>query len=324
VLASQNYTHSVPDTSRLADNPQVTSPAPVAEAYKISPDDLLDVYIVDVPEYSRSYRVAPDGTIRLPLIEEPIVASGQTVSALATVISRKLSERRLLNDPHILVEVKQSRAHSIAIAGAVKNPQNYEVLGRTTLLNAISQAGGLTDDASNTAIIKRGNIGSRMVNLADKGSDPPTTVTTSIDLRRLMLGDQSENADLFPGDSILIQPAGVVYVLGAVNRAGGFVLNRTRADMTVLKALALAENLKSVADPKKAVIIRKKGASPNGTEELPVNLTKMLSNRIPDTPLVANDILFVPESTGKKVLHRTGEAAVQAATVLSYGVVIYR
>jgi polysaccharide biosynthesis/export protein len=327
-------------TQNSADSPIGTRPLPSGNAptripqlaylYKISADDLLDIYIVDVQEYSRPYRVAPDGTIRLPLLREPIKAAGQTPAALGDVISEQLTKGRLLNDPRVLVEVKESPSHVIAITGAVKAPQNYQLFGRTTLLNVLSQAGGLTEEASNTAVVTRGDISSWLLKpVQDAGSTPEESAglgphTVSINLKRLLQGVPAENLELYPGDSVVVQPAGIVYVVGAVNRAGGFVMNGDRDSMTVLKAIALADNLKNTAAQKNAFILRKDADSPTTTEQIPVNLSKILSHHAPDTPLVASDVLFIPDSTSKKMLYRTGEAAVQAATVLSYGLVIYK
>ena len=320
--------------SPLVTRPLLSGTAPtripqLAYLYKISADDLLDIYIVDVQEYSRPYRVAPDGTIRLPLLREPIKAAGQTPAALGDVISDKLTKSQLLNDPRVLVEVKESPSHVIAITGAVKVPQNYQLFGRTTLLNVLSQAGGLTEEASNAAIVTRGDISTWLLEpVLDGGSVPPESDSgphsVSINLKRLLQGVPAENLELYPGDSVVVQPAGIVYVVGAVNRAGGFVMNGDRDSMTVLKAIALADNLKNTAAQKNAFILRKNPDSPNATEQIPINLSKILSHHAPDAPLVASDVLFIPDSAGKKMLYRTGEAAVQAATVLSYGLVIYK
>jgi polysaccharide export outer membrane protein len=311
--------------------PSLPSPSPpkpvpqLAYLYKISADDLLDVYVVDVPEYSRSYRVAPDGTIRLPLLREPIMAAGQTPAALGNIISAQLTQSQLLNDPRVLVEVKESRSHAIAITGAVKLPQNYQLFGRTSVLNILSQAGGLTDDASNKAIVTRGDISTWLLAPlpgaeSPSQNSPVTAGTISVDLKRLMQGVQSENLELYPGDSVVVQPAGIVYVVGAVNRAGGFVMNGDRDSMTVLKAVALAENLKNTASSKNAVIIRKNPASPNGTEQIPVDLSKVLSNHAADTRMIASDILFIPDSTGKKVFYAVSAAVLQTATLAIYHV----
>jgi polysaccharide export outer membrane protein len=326
-LAQQSSAPSVSRSARLGESASVPD-SRLSNVYRISPDDLLSVYVVDVLEYSRDYRVAPDGTIRLPLLDEPIMAAGLTPSALGDTIGKKLTSRDLLHDPQVLVEVKESRAHAIAITGSVKAPQNFQVFSSMTLVSAISQAGGLADDASNTAVITRGEVSARILGLAQASGTPGSSAevagTTSVDLKKLMAGLPSENIDLYPGDSVTVERAGIVYVVGAVNRAGGFVMDGQHGNMTVLKAVALAENLKETADSKKAFIIRKNTASPNGTDEIAINLNRILSNHARDTSLLADDILFVPDSTARKAIHRAGEAAMQAATMLSWGLLIYR
>lgn len=145
--------------------------------------------------------------------------------------------------------------------------------------------------------------------------------TFSVDLNRLTeSGDPLLNVELYPGDRVTVQRAGIVYVVGAVNRSGGFPLKTGQEDMTVLQAMALAEGLKPIAAQKKAMIIRKSQAATNGREEIAVNLTKVLAGHQHDTRLQADDILFVPESAGKKALARGTEVAVTMAT---YGI-IYR
>jgi polysaccharide export outer membrane protein len=127
-------------------------------------------------------------------------------------------------------------------------------------------------------------------------------------------GDPLLNIDLFPGDRVTVQRAGIVYVVGAVNKPGGFPLRTGQDKMTVLQALALAEDLKATAAQSRAMIIRKNPAAADGREEIAVNLTKVLAGRQHDSQLQANDILFVPDSNGKKALRRGAEAAVTAAT----------
>jgi polysaccharide export outer membrane protein len=140
-----------------------------------------------------------------------------------------------------------------------------------------------------------------------------------VDLSRLTeTGDPLLNVDLYPGDRVTVQRAGIVYVVGAVNRPGGFPLKTGQQDMTVIQAVALAEDLKPTAARKKAMIIRKSPAAINGREEIAVNLSNVLEGHERDTRLQANDILFVPESATLKALHRGTEAAVTAAT---YGIV---
>lgn len=299
-------------------------PTPDNWDYIIAPDDLIDVDVVDVPEFTREYRVSPDGNIMLPLLSEPIVAAGLTPDQLSAVIAAKLRSAGLVTHASVIVSVKASRVNSVAITGAVSNPQIYRIFGETTLLNVITQAGGLANDASDTAVITRGETAMRVFGLqggsgGKTGASLPTTL--KVNLQKLFDGnDPKSNIPIYPGDTVAVLPAGIVYVVGAVNRAGGYTLAGNWQDMTVLKAVALAGNVTSTALQKKTLIIRKDPAKPTGREEIPINLKKILAGRAPDQRLEANDILFVPDSTAKKAFRRGAEAALGVGT----GLLIYR
>jgi polysaccharide export outer membrane protein len=290
-----------------------------AEETLIYPNDLLFIQVFDVEQMSREYRVSATGTLDFPLLAEPVRVEGLTPQQLAEVISQKCIEAGVLTHPQISVTIRESRVHAVAIAGAVRNPQIYPVFGRITLLDILSQAGGVTDDAGSSVTITRGEVSRRVLASEDGGAgeagkSPPVPPTVSIDLRRLQeTGDPSLNLEVYPGDRVTVQRSGVVYVLGAVNRAGGYVLTDARQDMTVLKAIALAGDLKSIAKSKKAMILRPSSSAPGGREEIPVDLHAMLKGHAPDKPLQSNDILFVPDSNALKALHRAGEAAVTTA-----------
>jgi len=137
--------------------------------------------------------------------------------------------------------------------------------------------------------------------------------TLQVDVRRLWQdGDTSFNVDLYPGDRVMIQRAGIVYVVGGVNRAGGFLLSNNQEQMTVLQAIALAGNLTRTAKPAKAMILRKVSDAPGGKQEVPVDLKKVLSNHALDQQLLAGDILYVPESGAKRTLDEVFNVAVYA------------
>jgi len=309
----------------------VSGPAPPAISslalpdYIISPDDVLMISVYDAPDISGEYRVSPTGQIELPLLSAPIVAAGRTPAQLSELISEKYRKSEIFSHPRVTVAAKESRVHAVTIAGAVKSPQIYPVFGKTTLLDVLSQAGGLADDAGNLAIVTRGAYAMHAIKqpgACESASKPVSCDSTfSVDLNRLTeTGDPFLNVDLYSGDRVTVQRAGIIYIVGAVNRPGGFPLKTGQQDMTVIQAVALAEDLKSTAARKKAVIIRKSPTAINGREEIAVNLSKVLEGHEFDTRLQADDILFVPESAGLKALHRGTEAAVTAAT---YGI-IYR
>lgn len=325
-LPAQNSATSLPKTGDQQEyvlSSETLSAPSTREVEAIVPDDQLDIYVLDVPELSRQYRVGLAGTIEVPLLKGPVMAAGLTAEQLAKSIREKLQAAGMVNDPHVTVQVTNSRAHAVTIAGAVKNPQIYPVMSKTTLLDAISQAGGLSVDASDTAIVARGDLSSRILASDNSGNpanaDPAPARTIKVDLRRLMEdGDPDLNLTLYPGDRVTVQRAGMVYVVGAVNRAGGFAMANEGEHMTVLKAIALAQNIKSTASTGKACIIR--NGRNGGNEQVPVNLKKILDGKQPDLALLANDILFVPDSSSKKAMYRAGEAAAQAASLMIYRV----
>jgi polysaccharide export outer membrane protein len=290
-----------------------------AEETLISPSDLLFIQVFDVEQMTREYRVSGLGTLDFPLLTAPVRVAGLTPERAAEVISQKCREAGVLSHPQISVTVRESRVHAVAIMGAVKNPQIYPVFGRITLLDILSQAGGVADDAGSSVTINRGEVSRRVLaseagGSAEAGESPPVPPTVTIDLHRLLeTGDASLNVDIYPGDRVAVQRAGVVYVLGAVNKAGGYVLSEARQDMTVLKAIALAGDLKSTAKGKKTMILRPDPSAPNGREEIPLDLQAMLKGHAPDRPLRDNDILFVPDSTALKALHRSADVAAMTA-----------
>ena len=297
----------VPAVAQHTPMPQSTVAAPGAADFIIGPDDVLDISVFDVPELSHQYRVDPRGTISVPLLPEPLKAGGLTPEQLADRLANELRERGLVSDPHVSVVPRESRGHSVAITGAVRNPQIFPVLGQTHLLDLISQAGGLTDNAGSTARI------TRATGSAADASASPQIIT--IDLKKLFDGsDASLNVPIRSGDWINVPQAGVVYIVGAVNHPGVFPLNTSHQQLTVLEALALAQDTKPTAMRSKAMIVRRGEQYPDGRKEIPVDLGQLASGKQFDEPLLANDILFVPDGTAKKALRRSAEAAIQIAT----------
>jgi len=292
--------------------------------YVISPDDLLEVNVFDVSELCHVYRVSPSGSITLPLVPAPIAAAGLTTAQLASAIRDRLHSDGLVSKAQVTVEVKESRLHSVAVTGEVKKPQIYPVFAPTTLLDVLSQAEGLSEDAGRVATVTRGDVALAAQGLpgGQDGGQSPVAQTITIDLKRLLqTGDPRLNIALYPGDRVTVQRAGIIYVVGAVGRPGGFTLKNDEEQMTVLKAIALAEDLKSTAIRSRAMIIRGDPAQAGpARREFPVNLSEVLKGRAPDPPMQANDILFVPDSAARKAMHRAAEAAVQIAT----GVIIWR
>lgn len=290
----------------------------VGEDYVISPDDVLDVYVVEVVELSRAFRVSSNGTITLPYIPQPLKAAGLTLPQLSSSIREALHTSGVVTNALVTVSVQQSRLHSVSVSGSVKHPQIYPLFGRSTLLDVISQAEGLAPDAGNTAVIRRGEIAARALGV---NPEDETGLTSQVDITKMMeVGDRSANVAIYPGDRVTVQRAGIVYVIGAVNKPGGYTIRPNRSGMTVMQAVALAENVKSTARRDQAMIIRVDAQSEDGRKQIRVNLKEVLAGRIPDPTLQTEDILFVPDSTALKAMQKGLESAVQITT----GIIIYR
>jgi polysaccharide export outer membrane protein len=290
-----------------------------ADTYLIGVDDVINVYILDVAELSREYRVSSAGTVTIPMLTGPLAAAGLTPTQFSESLAKELKSAGLVSDPHVSTSVDQSRLSAVAITGAVKRPQIYPLFSPTTLLDLLSQAEGLAEDAGNIAVVRRGEIAVHALGISSGAGFTREQLegarTVTVDLKRLLdTGDSNLNVDVYPGDRVMVPHAGVIYVVGAVNKPGGFTMKPSSHGMTVLQALALAEDTRSTALKDQTVIIRNDAQSPGGRKQIPVELKKVLRGKTPDPVLQADDILFVPDSAGKRALHRSMEAIVQATT----------
>ena len=301
---------------------------PVGE-YIVSPEDLLDVNVLDVPEVTRTYRVSSNGFLTLPLLPEPISAAGETLDQLAHLIATKFHDAGMLNNAQVTVSLRETRLHTVLVSGEVKVPQSYPIFGPTRILDVLVRAGGLTDGAGNDAIIMRGDVGARAdmeesaksgeVNASAKGQ------SFTLSIRKLVqTGDDQTNILLYPGDRVTVQRAELIYIMGAVNRPGGYVLNESRQQITVLKALAMAGDVTSVAKRSRITILRRDPAGPEEKRaEIPLNYKAMVKGQIADVRMKPDDILYVPESGSLKAWHTSVNSAVQVATYAGGSLMIY-
>jgi polysaccharide export outer membrane protein len=148
----------------------------------------------------------------------------------------------------------------------------------------------------------------------EPGADEPLD-TVSINLRHLLNSrDPKFNVPVYAGDIVKVTRAGIVYVVGAVKRPGGFTV-KGNEQMSLLKAIALAEGLSSTSARGRTRIIRTDEGS-GKRSEIAVDVGKILDGKAPDMNLQAADIVFVPNSAGKSVLYKGTEAVVATASGL--------
>lgn len=309
--------------------------------YRIGPEDLLELSVYGAPDLGRTVRVAADGSISLPLIGNER-AEGLTARELERQTA-DLLEKKFMNHPEVTVFVKEAQSQTVSVIGAVEKPGVFQIRGPESLVEVLSMAQGLADDAGDRVILMRhGEIADpafarspnpqRTDAAISRGEsakpEPVTSEPTSqshgaeglqISLKDLLMSsDPRYDVTVYPGDVVKVPPAGIVYVVGQVRRPGGFLL-KTNQGLSVLQALALAGGTTSTSAEKRARIIRTEGLG-GKREEVPINLKRILAGKSQDPVLQAKDILFVPNSAGKTAFYRGAEAAVS----ITGGLIVYR
>ena len=272
---------------------------------KIGKDDLLGIAVYDSPELTRTVRVGSDGEIRLPMLHRPIQAAGLNPADLEASITKALTEENVMVAPVVTVSVVESRSRPISVSGAVKNPVTLQAIGTVTLLDAISRAGGLSENAGAEILVSK---------QSSTASDKPVTLIQRIPVSGLMGGvDTTLNLRLEGGEDIRVPEAGRVFVLGRVKKPGTFFIT-DGSESSVMKALALSGGLDSFPSHS-AYIYRVEGGS-GGRNEIPIELKKIMDRKAPDVALLANDILYVPDATGTRASMKVLESSIGIGAVL--------
>ncbi|PWT88209.1 MAG: hypothetical protein C5B54_10985 [Acidobacteria bacterium] len=263
---------AAPTTSK-----QNPAPAVPSADIVIGSEDLIEVNVFELPQFNVSARVSGDGTITMPLVGS-IEVRGLTKKQAEQRIAQAL-ESKYVNNANVSVYIKEYKSRQVSLLGAVKNPGAYFIISQRSLLQLLSEAGGLTTDAGQKCFIFR-----------------PNSPRIEVDLYELMInGDQDLNVSIYPGDVINVPPQAktVVYVLGAVRTPGAVELITTMP-VTLLAAIARAGGPAEQAN-QSGIQIRRKDASGKETV-IKANLKDIISGKAEDIPLMAGDVINVPES----------------------------
>jgi polysaccharide export outer membrane protein len=249
--------------------------------YRIGRQDLLQITVFGVDDLEQTVRVTDDGSITLPLLGR-LAVGGLTKTGLEKLIADML-EAQYMHDPQVTIFIKEYESKKVAVTGAVKKPGTYEMLGRKTLLEMISLAGGLDKDLGNQIFIFR-----------DSGDGQ--TARIPVDLELLVYeADQTLNLVIQAGDIIYVPAVARIriFVSGAVKNPDMYEIPREEP-ITVLKAVTLAGGTTDRAALKKVQIMRTEKDGSRVT--LLVNLKKVKQGKIEDPILQKDDIVLVPES----------------------------
>jgi len=299
LLAQTPAAGEAPQPAPASETASPQSPRLLANSnVKLGIGDLIEVSVFGVPELSAKTRIGGSGDLYLPLIDYVHVA-GLTIDEAQEMIQKRLEDGGFVRGPHVSIFVDESASQAITMVGEVNRPGAYPAIGERHLFDLISASGGLTEKAG------------RIITIEHHG-DPGNKVELQLSSNNLA-EDTKDNVDIYPGDLIIVSRAGVVYVVGDVQHPSGFLVSEDTA-ISVLKALALAGGGTRTSALNKTRILRQ---TPNGIQEIPVSLKKILYAKAPDVALVKGDILFIPGSAAKAAAYRTAEAAVALSTTLA-------
>jgi len=271
-------------------------PAPLAESggnlpeQKVGPNDMIAISVYDSPEFTRTVRIGADGIVRLPMLKQRIKAEGLMPSDLEDKIAAALTDEGILVDPFVIVTIAEYHSRPINVMGAVRGPVTFQADSPVTLLDALARAGGLSPEAGPEILISR---------VQTSPDSAATTLVQRIPVKTLIDGSDPEaNVKLSGGEEVRIPEAGKIYVVGNVRKPGAFTLENG-SETTILKAVAIAEGLLPYAG-KQAFIYRREGGA-DAKNEIPIELSKIMERKSPDSPLMANDILYIPDNKRQRM-----------------------
>ncbi len=262
---------------------------------RIEPGDLLSVNVYDNPEFSSSYRVDLAGDLTLPLCGK-VNVRGLTLTEAAKRLEAALKDGQILNQPQVNLDVLQYAGQYVTVLGEVANPGRVSLIAPTRLGEILAQAGGVTPMAGARIKIRHGVDDAAPEEEASYSRGQSNRETASILMR--------------PGDSVIVPRAGIVYVLGAVYKPGGYMMQED-GKLNVAEALALSGGTTLQASTGGLRVIRR---NPDGTVlDFPLSYDAIARGK--QTPLVlqAQDIVYVPTSKIKAIFSTTQAIIGQAA-----------
>jgi polysaccharide export outer membrane protein len=266
---------------------------------KLAPGFLLNVVVYDEPDFTGPTRVDNEGNINLAFLK-PIHVAGDTVGLAKQRIEKAFRDQGILKNPQVSIDVQQFATTTATVMGEVQNPGKVELLAPHSLLEVIGMVGGETSLAGNVIELKRAD------------GDPPVKT-----YHYAKGGDSSEIRDVMvhPGDTIIVNRAGIVYVLGAVNRPGGYTMQEQGA-LNVAQAVSLAQGLTMQAKVGGLRVVQHR---PDGQMvEIPVSYKDIMDGKEQPMSLSAGDIVYCPVNKAKAILSTTTGLIGQTAAAAIY------
>ena len=274
-----------------------------APPLRIGVGDLLEITVYDSPDLSGRFRVDEKGDIGVPLLG-PVHVEGETAAEAGATVEQRYVDADILkpSKARAAVFISEYASQGIMVTGEVKSGGLFPAFGVRMFNDVMIAAGGVTSSASSKVIITR-------------KSDPDHPIT--VDYNPEALTPVIPRVQIFPGDTITVPRAGIVYVLGNVSRSGGYVLEGRRS-LSVETAMALAGGGGHAAALNRVHLVRTLDGGRK--EDIIVSVKQIYKGKAPDVALKDGDILYVPTSTGRLA----AEQAINSALGIGTSVAVYR
>jgi polysaccharide export outer membrane protein len=279
---------------------QNTSLGSVPEDYSsavLQPGFLVRLEVAGDPDVNTETRVDADGNITVPYVGA-VHVGGQTTTQAQTVIAQALVRGEILLHPQVTLNVVQISTYSVAVLGEVQAPGRFQITGVKNLQDVLGLAGGETSAASDIIEIDHQKGEPSLVHYTQGGGP-----------------EELRSVRVRSGDTINVHRAGVVYILGAVNRPGGYLMVDHGA-LNVLQAVALAQGTTIVASIGKVYLVRPDREGQY--HEIMLHYKEMSRGKRQPFALQVDDILYVPTSTVKTILINGSSLLGVAATAAIY------
>lgn len=258
------------------------------QEYRIGEGDLLKITVYENSDLATEARVSGEGKITVPLIGE-VAVNGLTAAEIGKKLAGLLTEGYIRN-PQVNVFIAEYRSRKVTILGEVAKPGLIELRGNSTLMEVISNAGGITANAGELLFIQR----SILKNSHDRKSD----ITLSVDLTKLLeKGDMASNVPVLDGDSIYVPRASKVTALGEFMRPG---LIGLRGKSTLMEVISNAGGVTANAGDTLFIqrTITKGGTNTKNEVTIPINLTKLfeIGDVSLNVPVLDGDSIYMPKA----------------------------
>lgn len=271
------------------------------ESLLIGPGDQLHIQIADTPEMDQHPRVTDAGEVPIEGVGNVKVA-GLTPANAAIAVRTRLIAAGYMRHPDVLVTIEQFATQAVSVLGEVKAPGAYPIATSRSVLDLLALAGGLSPVADRNIVIERhGDPSDRIHYYYSNDADAAV----------------NQQVMVLPGDTVLVPKAGIVYVLGDVNRPGGYAMADNESKMTMLQALALAGGVSKTAKQGQARLIRKTGGGSYSDRQFSVG--DLQQGKIPDMKLQTGDVVYIPFSFGRNLaVFGAGSIAASATSAAIY------